>query len=29
VVQDHPSDADDDLLEAIDNIRQLADAGEI
>lgn len=29
VVQDHPSDADDDLLEAIENIRQLADAGEI
>jgi carbon monoxide dehydrogenase subunit G len=29
VTQDHPSDADDDLLEAIENIRQLADAGEI
>jgi carbon monoxide dehydrogenase subunit G len=29
VAQDHASDADDDLIEAIDNIRQLADAGEI
>ena len=29
VAQDHPSDADDDLIEAIDNIRQLAAIGEI
>jgi hypothetical protein len=29
VTQDHASDADDDLIEALDNIRELADAGEI
>jgi hypothetical protein len=29
VTQTHPSEADDDLIEALDNIRQLADAGEI
>ncbi len=29
VTQTHPSDADDDLIEAIDNIRQLAAIGEI
>ena len=29
VTQDHDSDADDDLLEALDNIRLLAEAGEI
>ncbi len=29
VSQDHPSDADDDLLDALENIRRLADSGEI
>jgi hypothetical protein len=29
VTQDHDSDADDDLVEALDNIRQLAHDGEI
>jgi len=29
VTQDHESDADDDLIEALDNIRQLAANGEI
>jgi hypothetical protein len=29
VTQSHDSDADDDLIEALDNIRQIADAGEI
>ena len=29
VTQDHESDADDDLIETLDNIRRLAEAGEI
>ena len=29
VSQDHASDADDDLIEALDNIRELVQSGEI